>query len=120
MIVVADALILLGVGLIVLAGLGVATLPDLFSRMHAATKTTSLGLSLLLLGTAVLHGTGYTALKLLLAAVFLFATQPVAAHVLSRAAHRAGVEVWEGTRWDDLAERHEGEAEAGGRPRSPD
>jgi hypothetical protein len=59
----ADGMIAIGVALIVIAALGVVTLPDLFSRMHAATKTTSLGLSLILLGAAVLHGTGFTALK---------------------------------------------------------
>lgn len=96
--------ILLGAGTLftALAALGVFRLPDVFSRMHAASKSTALGVSLLLLGVGVLSGEWSVFAKTVLGAVFLVATQPVAGHVLGRAAHRAGVQMWEGTRWDDL------------------
>jgi multicomponent Na+:H+ antiporter subunit G len=110
---VGGVLVGVGVALVILAGLGIVTLPDLFSRMHAGSKTTSLGLLLVFVGAAVLHGTWQAGVKLGLAGVFLLVTQPVAVHVLSRAAHRAGIEVWEGTLWDELRERYPPE---GGEP----
>ena len=68
-------------------------LPDLFSRMHAATKPTTLGLALVLLGAALRVETGGDAVKLLLVGAFTFLTAPVGAHVLGRSAYRAGTGV---------------------------
>jgi multicomponent Na+:H+ antiporter subunit G len=84
------ALMLTGVALAVIAAIGLVRLPDLFSRMHAATKPTTLGLALVLLGAALRMETGGDAAKLLLVGAFTFLTAPVGAHVLGRSAYRAG------------------------------
>lgn len=98
-----EVLIGAGVALLVLAGVGLLRLPDVFSRMHAATKASSLGLACVLVGTALhLSGPGATA-KLVAALVFQFLTAPVAAHVIGRAAYMSGVPLWEGTLYDELA-----------------
>lgn len=100
-----DVLIAVGAILMLLAGVGLLRLPDLFSRMHAATKSASLGLACTLAGTALLMPDLSAVVKLVVAIVFQFATAPVAAHVIGRAAYRAGVPLWEGTLYDELGPR---------------
>lgn len=84
------ALLLSGVSLYVIAGLGLVRLPDVFSRMHAATKPATLGLALVLLGAVLRVETGGDAAKLLLVGAFTFLTAPVGAHMLGRSAYRSG------------------------------
>jgi multicomponent Na+:H+ antiporter subunit G len=48
--VLSAALLLTGTALAVLAGLGLVRFPDVFSRMHAATKPATLGLLCVTLG----------------------------------------------------------------------
>ena len=88
--VLSGLLLLSGVALAVTAGLGLLRFPDVFSRMHAATKPATLGLLLVVLGAALqMEDTG-DAGKLLLVGAFQFLTAPVAAHMIGRAAYRAG------------------------------
>lgn len=101
-IVVGGALVTLGVLLILITAVGLLRMPDVYSRMHGAAKTTSLGLGTTLVGAGVLHGEVGVAAKLVLAVLFLLLTQPVAVHLMARAAHSAGVPLWEGTHWDEL------------------
>lgn len=88
--VASSVLLVAGVLLAVIAGIGLVRLPDLFSRMHAATKPATLGLVLVLLGALLRVETGGDAAKLLLVGAFTFLTAPVGAHVLGRSAYRAG------------------------------
>lgn len=77
----------IGAGWSLLAAVGVNRFGDVYARMHAATKSTTLGLLLVLVGTA-LHLPGGDALKLLLAALLLFLTAPIGAHLVGRSVHR--------------------------------
>ncbi len=88
--VVSAALLLSGVALTVVAGVGLVRFPDVFSRMHAATKPATLGLLLVVLGAALQMDDRGDAGKLLLVGAFQFLTAPVAAHMIGRAAYRAG------------------------------
>ncbi|MEX2291437.1 MAG: monovalent cation/H(+) antiporter subunit G [Mycobacteriales bacterium] len=88
--VLSSLLMLSGVALAVLAGLGLVRFPDVFSRMHAATKPATLGLLLVTVGAALRQDDGGNATKLLLVAAFQFLTAPVAAHMIGRAAYRSG------------------------------
>ena len=88
--VVASVLLLAGVFLAVVAGIGLVRLPDVFSRMHAATKPATLGLLLVVLGGVVVMQDTSNSAKLLLVAAFQFLTAPVAAHMIGRAAYRSG------------------------------
>ena len=88
---VGAALLLLGVALAVVAGVGLVRFPDVFSRMHAATKPATLGLLLVCVGAALVLDDGGDRAKLLLVAAFQFVTAPVAAHMVGRAAYGAGV-----------------------------
>lgn len=98
----AAAMWLAGAALMLLAAIGVVRLPDVFGRLQAGTKAASLGVALVFAGTALVTDGVVTDAKLVLAIVFQFATAPVAAHVIGRAAYRSGAPMWEGTVVDEL------------------
>lgn len=105
--VVGWAMVLLGVALAVVAGIGLVRLPDVFTRMHAATKPSTLGLLLICCGAALVVDDGSARVELLLVAAFQFVTAPVAAHVVGRAAYGAGVGRLDQLEIDDLAAARE-------------
>jgi multicomponent Na+:H+ antiporter subunit G len=76
------------------AVIGVVRLPDLYTRAHAASKSDTLGAVLSLGAVAVTFGTGITTLKAVFLLVFMFVTNPTAAHAISRAAYDQGIEPW--------------------------
>ena len=105
-------MVFIGVGLAfdVLGCLGLVRLPDVYNRLQAATKCVTLGTCSILFGTFLMTGGFTTAgFKALIAIVFLVLTSPVAAHAVSRGAHRAGIPLWEGSVVDRYAEDKEGE-----------
>src|SRR3546814_3293407 len=101
----AALLMLTGAAFILIAAIGVARLPDIFVRMHAATKAAVFGVGLLLLGTAFAFGEAGVWVRVVTAIVFLIFTTPIAAHALARASYAAGAPLWRGTVVDQLAER---------------
>jgi multicomponent Na+:H+ antiporter subunit G len=88
--VLAGACLLSGALLSLAAGLALLRFPDLLARMHAATKPQVLGLLLILTGTALRLGTVVDITTLVLVGAFQLTTAPVAAHMVGRAAYRAG------------------------------
>ena len=96
-----NILVIAGAVLMVLAALGVLRLPDVMARLQAGTKAASLGLAFVFAGTALLHPSVPSVVKLALSMLFVFVTAPVAGHVIGRAAYRAGVRLWPGTFVDD-------------------
>lgn len=95
-------LLLTGCLLALIAAVGLHRFPDLFTRMHAGTKPASLGLVLVAVASAVAINVPGSSVKLLLAVVLQFLTVPVAAHMVGRAAYRAGVEMSDRTDIDEL------------------
>lgn len=81
---------LLGGLLGLIAAVGVLRLPDLLSRMHAATKPQVLGLLLVLLGLGLRLRDPGTIGLLVLIGLFQMLTTPVGNHMLARASYRAG------------------------------
>ena len=82
-------LITIGVAFLVLAGVGVARLPDALQRMHASTKAGTLGASLTVIGSAMaLPDIRLSSVGFVIA--FLLLTLPVAAQLLARAAYKSG------------------------------
>ena len=100
---------LMGTGAIfmLLATIGLLRLPDLFTRMHAATKTATLGVSCMLLAVAVYFGELGITTRAVLIIVFFFLTAPVAAHFIARAAYCVGVPLWEQSVIDELRGRYD-------------
>lgn len=84
------AAVLTGAALCLLASVGLHRFTDLFARMHAATKPTTLGLGLVLLAAAANAASPDDAAKLLLVVALQLLTGPVGAHMVGRAAYRAG------------------------------
>ena len=89
--------IVLGVVLTLVASVGLLSLPDVLSRMHAATKPQVVGLLLVVLGGALHLRTSVDVWMLVLVGAFQLITAPVTAHVVGRLAHRG-----EGVRGDLL------------------
>lgn len=88
------ALLVLGAFLMFLTGLGLLRMPDIFTRMHAATKSASLGVALLLLAAALVFQEAIVVTKSLVTIAFIFLTAPVAASLLGRAAYARRTPLW--------------------------
>lgn len=88
------------------AALGVVRLPDLFTRMHAATKSASFGAVLMLSAVAVYFGEVWVIFETILVIFFIFLTTPVGAHMIGRVAYLLGTPLWEGTVIDELQGRY--------------
>lgn len=86
-------LICIGVAFDFLGVLGLVRLPDVYNRLQAATKCVTFGSAGILLGVLLIQGFTSFGFKALLGIVFIFLTSPVAAHAISRAAHRSGIEL---------------------------
>jgi len=84
--------------------IGLVRLPDIYNRLQAATKCVTLGTCMILIGVLFIVGIGSAGIRALLCAVFILLTSPAAAHALSRAAHRSGIRLWEGSVVDRYAE----------------
>ncbi len=85
-----------------LAGLGTFRFPDLYSRMHAATKAASFGLGLMLTGFVIYYFDWYYLFESLLIVMFVFITAPIAAHMLGRAGYLLNVPLYKGTIADEM------------------
>lgn len=84
------ACLLAGTFLSLAAAVGMIRFPDLFSRMHAATKPQVLGMLFILLGIGLRLRSPEVIGVLLLVAVFQLLTAPVSSHMVGRAAYRRG------------------------------
>jgi multicomponent Na+:H+ antiporter subunit G len=102
LIVISMLLFVLGAFLMFLAGLGLLRLPDIFLRMSAATKASTLGAGFILLAAALYFDDLGTTSRAIATIIFLLLTGPVAAHRIGRAAYFDGSLLWEGTLRDDL------------------
>ncbi len=100
-------LITIGTFFILVAGLGLVRMPDLFLRMSASTKAATLGVGCTMLGAAVFFGDFGTLIRAGAVIIFLLLTAPVAAHLIGRAAYQDGVPLWNGTRFDHLRQHHD-------------
>lgn len=87
--VMSEVLVVVGAAWSLLAAIGVLRFEDVYSRMHAATKSTTLGLLLVLVAAAIRLEPGEAA-KVLLAGGLLFLTAPIGAHLVGRAVHKSG------------------------------
>ena len=84
-----------------LAALGVLRMPDVFTRMQASTKASTLGLGCLLVGAALQLGDFGSVVRVISVGAFVLLTTPVAGHVIARASYLAEVPLWDGTVLDE-------------------
>jgi multicomponent Na+:H+ antiporter subunit G len=102
-------LMALGGALMLLAGVGIVRMPDLFTRMHVATKSATLGVGCVLSAVAVYFGDVGVFTRALLVILFFFLTAPVGAHLIGRAGYIVGTPLWDGTKWDELKGKYDHE-----------
>jgi multicomponent Na+:H+ antiporter subunit G len=86
------ALILLGSFFTIVGALGLVRMPEVFTRMHAASVTDTLGVGFLILGMCLQAGLSLITLKLLFLMLLFVFTVPVVTHALAQACLHEGVE----------------------------
>ncbi len=85
------ALILAGAFFTLVGAIGLVRMPDVYTRIHAASVTDTLGAGLLLAGLMLQAGPGLVMLKLVFILVLFFFIGPVMTHALAQAALHAGL-----------------------------
>lgn len=114
-----STLMLVGAAFMLLAGAGVVRMPDLFMRMQAATKASTLGMGCVVLAVAVHFGELGITTRALATIFFVCFTAPVAAHKIARASYFARVPLWEGTVVDELRGHYDPRTHRLARPDDP-
>ncbi|ELY66847.1 monovalent cation/H(+) antiporter subunit G [Natrinema versiforme] len=99
--VVIIALIVVGVFFLTVGTVGLLRLPNVYNRMHATSKPTTLGTAAIFLAGFVEFGPGSEGLTALIGIVFLFLTVPTGAHMIARAAERIGIPFLGSVTWPD-------------------
>ena len=102
--ILAGLLILGGSAFAAIAAFGILRLPDIYTRMHAASKAGSVGSGMALLALALVSDTGAEALRALAAIAFFLLTAPLSAHLLAKAAYAVGYKLWPGSVLDEMPE----------------
>jgi len=116
--VLAAVALVFGLFFMLVAAVGLVRLPDIYHRMHAATKGVTLGIAGMLFaaGIALCALTDESPVavftKVLLVILFQFVANPVGAHLLAKAAHLDRAPKWPGTLSDELDEASQGRADA--------
>jgi len=105
MLIFGEVLIGIGTAFLFLGGLGIFRLSDVYNRLQAGTKCTTLGAFSTILGVGFVHP-GWM-LKAIVIAVFILLTNPISAHALARASYRSGIPLWEGSVVDRYKEFEE-------------
>lgn len=100
--IVIGVLLLLGALIMLLGSVGLLRFGDVFMRMHAGTKASTLGIGFLMAAVVLYFGDSLLTIKMIALGFLYFFTAPIGAHVLARAAHIAGTPTVKETWIDDL------------------
>lgn len=92
--IIVGILLCLGTLSTLIASLGILRMPDLYTRMHAATKAGTVGLASLLLAVAIAIPDITVISRVIGTMLFIFITAPVAAHLLGKATQESGYQIW--------------------------
>lgn len=86
-----DIVMLIGLVFVFLGMLGLLRLPDVYNRLHATAKIGTLGAFGVMLSIVMRTGLTPLGVKAIAVGLFLLLTAPIAAHMITRAAHRHGI-----------------------------
>lgn len=111
-----SALLIFGAVTILSAGIGLITLPDLYTRTSAIGTAAGLGVSLIILGVVVLDFSAVNLLKGLIAIVAQLLTSSIGSFAVARAGYLTGSRPVSTTAPDELADSAAGDESAGGGP----
>ncbi|WP_049921350.1 monovalent cation/H(+) antiporter subunit G [Halopiger djelfimassiliensis] len=95
------ALIAVGTFFLTVGTIGLLRLPNVYNRMHATSKPTTLGTAAIFMAGFVQFGPGDEGLTALIGIAFLFLTVPTGAHMIARAAERIGIPFLGSVTWPD-------------------
>jgi len=98
----------LGAVFFLIGSVAVLRFPDVYTRLHGTTKCDTLGLGLILVGLILYEGATLASVKMVFIIVFVFLTNPTAAHALARAAYKHGVKLWKKSMVDRYKELSDG------------
>jgi multicomponent Na+:H+ antiporter subunit G len=106
--IIISLILIIGTFFMISSTIGILRFPDLYTRLHAASKSGTLGVASILIGAFLffLFKENSVSGKLLLGIVFVLVTTPVSSHMLARAAYQIGVPMWEKSIQDDLKHEH--------------
>jgi multicomponent Na+:H+ antiporter subunit G len=90
---------------VLIGGIGALRMPDLYTRMHAASVTDSLGAILVIAGIMLQAGWSLATIKLLAILLFLLLTSPTSSNALASAALLAGTRPFAETRQEQEGPR---------------
>ena len=102
----AGILLIIGAFFAMVAAIGIIRLPDVYSRMHAASKAGTVGSGLMIIALAVTAAGSGTPIRALAGVVFFLITAPIAAHLLARAAYKVGYKLWSQSVVDEMGDGH--------------
>lgn len=92
--IIAGFLCCTGAFFFVLGTAGLVRMPDVFTRLHPATKCDTLGACSVIAGMAVYNGWSWDLLKLVLIMCFLLLSSATCGHAIGRSALRRGIAPW--------------------------
>ena len=101
-----------GLIFLLISAVGLLRLPDFFTRVHAVSKSETMGIALVLVGLIFYQGFNLISLKFALIVLFVAIANPVGAHLLTRAAVRTGVLPWTRNQGDVAGRRSRSNEEA--------
>ena len=77
-----------GLFFFVVGVLGLIRMPNVFTRMHATTKCDTMGAGLVFIGLILWQGFSFISLTILLILMFIWLTNPTAAHAIAKSAYQ--------------------------------
>ena len=101
------AVILAAIGVIfmLISAIGLVRLPDVFSRMHAAGKASTVGVSCLLLAAGVHFWNQDLFFRMVLLIALIFATAPISTSAMARATYKTGSRKGLGLQIDEMGDK---------------
>jgi len=95
MTVLANVFFGLGIFFMIFGGVGILRFPDLYTRLHPAGKAGTAGVLSIFIGLILYSGLSPLSIRIILIALFIVITSPVASHAIARGAIESGTEPWE-------------------------
>lgn len=99
--IIVGTLLLVSASFVFIASIGLIRFPDVYNRMHAASKAGNLGAVLAMLALGFYSTELGVASRAMAGAIFFLMTAPVSAHLIARVAYHTGIKPWEGTVIDE-------------------
>ncbi len=108
---IVGVLALFGTLFVFFAAVGMLRMRDTYLRISVTTKAATLGIGLLLVGSAVHSYELAITAKVFAIILFLFLTAPVSAHLVGRTSYFSGVKLWKNSVMDDMKGKYNPETE---------